>query len=135
MTKKNTQRLRRVLAVTLVLTLLSFMPLTARAEEAQQESYLDGTTLVLKGSLTKGSGSSIIILPQGANSYSVTGIRVDEAGAVFPENSSGMFKGFPHLRSADLRGADMTQVTDTSLMFTNCSDLASVDMRDRKSVV
>lgn len=128
MTKQTTQRLRRVLAVTLVLTLLPFMPLTARAEEAQQESYLDGTALVLKGSLTKGSGSSNITLPEGANLYSVTSIRVDEAGAVFPENSSGIFKGFPHLRSADLRGADMTMVTDTSLMFANCSDLASADL-------
>ena len=58
MTDKYTKQLRRVFAVLLTLTLLTFTPLTVNAEDSSpSECYMDETTLVLKRSLVKGAGS------------------------------------------------------------------------------
>ena len=129
MTDKYTKQLRRVFAVLLTLTLLTFTPLTVNAEDSSpSECYMDETTLVLKGSLVKGAGSGTIVLPEGSNLYSVTKVKVDKSGAVFPANASGMFKAFPNLTDVDLSGADTGQVTDMSMMFSDCDKLASVSM-------
>lgn len=134
MTKNFNRLLRRMAAAMLTAALLTLAPavtLTAYAAEndaVQTECYMDGSTLVLKGDLAKTSETGAIVLPAGASAYSIEKIRVDDAGAVFPENAYGMFKGFLNVTNISLRGADASKVKNMSLMFANCDELTKVDL-------
>ena len=94
-------------------------------DPTEVESYMDGTTLVLKGRLPRNDGG--IVLPDGVTKTDVVKIRVDEEeGAAFIADASSFFEGFLNLTEADLFGADMSRITNADSMFRGCSALTTV---------
>ncbi len=102
-------------------------PVYEEEEEDPTEvlSYMDGTTLVLKGRLPRNDGG--IVLPDGVTKTDVVKIRVDEEeGAAFVADASSLFEGFTNLTEADLYGADMSRITNADSMFKDCAALTTV---------
>lgn len=94
-------------------------------DPTEVKSYMDGTTLVLKGYLPRNENG--IVLPDGVTKADVVKIRVDEdEGAAFIADASCMFEGFLNLTEADLFGADMSRITNADSMFKGCSALTTV---------
>lgn len=53
---------------------------------------------------------------------------VRTVGAIFPADSSEMFRGFKYATSIDLSGANTRKVTNISYMFTGCSKVPSLNL-------
>ena len=85
---------------------------------AMDKSYFDRETgtLHLKGNVRNSADGTGVVLPDGVSRDAVENI-VAEEGAVLPADCSDFCAGLSHLKFADLKNADTSNVTTMSGMF------------------
>ena len=96
------------------------------------ESYFDAKTgtLHLKGYIINNTSNySYLSLPKGVSEEEVIHI-VAEEGTVFPKDCSSLFYNLSRLKTADLRNADTSSVTNMADMFAMNSDSQNVGFID-----
>ena len=103
------------------------------ARAAKDKSYFDRetATLHLSGLVRNRGAYNGVILPAGVNGEEVEHLVADK-GTVLPQDCSFFCIGMPNLKSADLKNADSSDVTDMSFMFALSDDsgcnLTSIDV-------